>query len=67
METDCLLWKDIGCYEVTGCYGSQWLLWNLSKRQLYESSVANESQWLLLKVNGCFGKSMVVMRVINCF
>jgi hypothetical protein len=38
-----------GCYEVTSCYGSQWLLW--------KANGCYGKHWLLWKVNGCFEKS----------
>jgi hypothetical protein len=50
----------------SGCYGSQWLLWNVNDCNIdnccyRKSMVAMESHWLLLKVKGCYEKSMVAM------
>jgi hypothetical protein len=44
---------------INGCYGSQLLLWMslvaMERRELFWK----EGQWLLCKVNCCYGKSVV--------
>lgn len=45
--------KSQGCYEITGCYKSQWFL--LKANSYYKKSmVLMESQWLLLKFSSCY-------------